>query len=267
MAILTISREYGSGGWEIGRRVAERLGYQFVDKERVFQDLDRAGTQWGRLAREVDEVCPTLWERHDWQYRGYVAQTEALILSYAEGDNVVLIGRGGSFLLQEVPFSLRVRLVAPMEVRLERIMARERLNREAAARLISQIDGDRACYVKANYGSDWSLDQVYDLTLNTGSLNYDQVEDVLVRGLEGKDRLDTPEAKTRLQQMALAYRLKARVAIDPRLLVPTLKVDLEDGTLVVSGIIHTPKEQKLLKEIAREVCGDQPVRFDLHRRV
>lgn len=267
MAILTISREYGSGGWEIGRRVAERLGYQFVDKERVFQDLDRAGTQWGRLAREVDEVCPTLWERHDWQYRGYVAQTEALILSYAEGDNVVLIGRGGSFLLQEVPFSLRVRLVAPMEVRLERIMARERLNREAAARLISQIDGDRACYVKANYGSDWSLDQVYDLTLNTGSLNYDQVEDVLVRGLEGKDRLATPEAKTRLQQMALAYRLKARVAIDPRLLVPTLKVDLEDGTLVVSGIIHTPKEQKLLKEIAREVCGDQPVRFDLHRRV
>ncbi|MEJ2070154.1 MAG: cytidylate kinase family protein [Syntrophobacterales bacterium] len=267
MAILTISREYGSGGWEIGRRVAERLGYQFVDKERVFQDLERAGAQWGRLARELDEVCPTLWERHDWQYRGYVAQTEAVFLDYAEADNAVLIGRGGSFLLQEVPFSLRVRLVAPLEVRLERIMAREGLDREVAARLITQMDGDRACYVKANYGSDWDLEQVYDLTLNTGTFTFEQVEDVLGHGLEDKDRLATPEAKTLLQQTALAYRLKARVATDPHLLVPTLKVDLEDGTLVVAGIIHTPQEQKLIQELAREVCGEQPVRFDLHRRV
>jgi cytidylate kinase len=267
VAILTISREYGSGGHEIGRRVAERLGYQFVDKERLFQDLDQAGTQWGRLAREVDEVCPTLWERHDWQYQGYMAQIEALILAYAEADNVVLIGRGGSFLLQEAPFSLRARLVAPWEVRLERVMVRERLNRDAAARLISQVDEDRACYLKANYGGDWALDRLYDLTLNTGSLDYDQVVDILIRGLEEKDRLATPEAKARLQHLALAYRLKARLATDPRLLVPTLKVDLEDGALVVSGIIHTPKELKLVQEVAREVCGDRPVRFDLHRRV
>ena len=115
MATLTISREYGSGGFEIGRRVAERLGYQLVDKERLFQDMERAGPRWGRVAREVDEVCPTLWERHDWQYRGYVSQMENLILEYALGDNVVIIGRGGSFLLRGVPFCLRVRLVAPLE--------------------------------------------------------------------------------------------------------------------------------------------------------
>ena len=81
-----------------------------------------------RVAKEVDEVCPTLWERHDWQYRGYVAQMEDLILEYAVSDNVVIIGRGGSFLLQEVPFCLRVRLVASLEARLEAIMVRESLN-------------------------------------------------------------------------------------------------------------------------------------------
>ena len=198
MAILTISREYGSGGWEIGRGVAEKLGYQFVDKERVFQDLQKAGTQWGRLARELDEVCPTLWERHDWQYRGYVAQTEALVLSYAEVDNVVLIGRGASFLLQGVPFSLRVRLVAPLEVRLERIMTRERLSREAAARLITQMDGDRACYVKANYGSDWDLEQVYDLTLNTGGLSYDPMQWILRPPVSYRFAADSPGVAARV---------------------------------------------------------------------
>jgi cytidylate kinase len=267
MAILAISREYGSGGRDIGRLVAERLGYRYVDKEKLFRDLDEAGKRWGRVARELDEVCPTLWERNDWQYRGYVAQVESLILDYAAADRVVIIGRGGSFLLQEVPFCLKVRLVAPLEARLERIMLRESLDQEGARRLIVRVDGDRDCYIKANYGKDWDADQLYDLILNTGGLTYDQVADILVAGLADKDRLATPEAKTRLQNLALAHRLKARVAIDPRVLIPTLAVDLEDGDLVVSGIVHTPKEQQVLKEIAREICGDRPVRFDLHHRV
>jgi cytidylate kinase len=266
MAILTISREYGSGGREIGRRVTERLDYQYVDKERLFRDLDEAGKRWGRLAREVDEVCPTLWERHDWQYRGYVAQMEALILFYAAADNVVIIGRGSPFLLQAVPHCLKVRLVAPLGVRVERVLVRESLGEEGAERLIAKVDGERACYIKANYGVDWDMEKFYDLTLNAGSMTYDQIIDILVPGLADKDKLATPEAKTRVQHMALAYRLKARVAIDHRLLVPTLKVDLEEGTVAVSGIIHTPKEESLLKEIAREVLGDFPVRFNLHRR-
>jgi cytidylate kinase len=266
MAILTISREYGSGGREIGRRVAERLDYQFVYKERLFQDLEETGKQWGRVARELDEVCPTLWERHDWQYRGYVAQMEAQILTYAAADNVVIVGRGSSFLLQAAPFCLRVRLVAPFEVRQERIMAREGLESVAAARLITEVDKDRACYIRSNYGSEWDLEKVYDLTLNTNSLTYDQVVDILVNGLTEKDRLATPEARAHLQNVALAHRLKARVAVDSRLLVPTLEVNLEGESLVVSGIIHTPKEQTLLRQIAKEVCGDRSVRFNLHRR-
>jgi cytidylate kinase len=267
MAILTISREYGSGGLAIGRRVAARLGYQLVDKERLLQDLERAGPRWVRVAKEADEVCPTLWERHDWQYRGYVSQLENLILAYAVGDNVVIIGRGGSFLLQGVTFCLRARLVAPLEARLEEIMTRESLPRKAAARLIARVDAERACYIKANYGADWNADNIYDLTLNTDSLTHARVVDILAENLAAKDRLATPDAKARLALSALGYRLKAHIAADPQVLAPTLKVFPEEDTLVVSGIMHTPKELHRLQEIAREVCGDRPVRFDLRRRV
>jgi cytidylate kinase len=267
MAILTISREYGSGGRDIGRMVAERLGYRYVDKERLFEDLEQAGKRWGRVAKELDEVCPTVWERYDWQYRGYVAQVEALVMAYAAEDQVVIIGRGGSFLLKEVPFCLRVRLVAPLAVRLERIMARESLGRTAAQRLITQVDGDRACFIKANYGRAWDAEDVYDMTLNTAGLTYEQVAELLLEGLADKDRLASPEARARLKDLALAYKLKARVATDPRVLVPTLDVHLQEGLLVVSGIIHHPKELHLVQEIAKEVCGDRPVRLDLHQRV
>jgi cytidylate kinase len=267
MAILAISREYGSGGREIGRRVAERLNYQYVDKERLFQDLEKAGERWGRVARELDEVCPTVWERYDWQYRGYVARVESLLLDYAAGDRVVIIGRGGSFLLQGIPFCLRVRLVAPLEVRIDRIMARQSLSAEAAARLITQVDGDRACFIKANYGVDWEEDKVYDLTLNTASLTYDRVIDILAEALAEKDRLATPEARAALAGVALAYRLKARVATEPRVLVPTLEVRFADGAITVSGIVHHPKEVHIIQEIAKEVCGETPVHLDLHHRV
>jgi len=117
------------------------------------------------------------------------------------------------------------------------------------------VDRDRACYIRANYGADWDLDQAYDLTLNTGSLAYGQVVEMLVEALAGKDRLASPEAKARLKDVALAYRLKARVATDPRVLVPTLEVNLEDGALVVSGIIHHPKELHRLQEIARRYAA------------
>jgi cytidylate kinase len=266
MAILTISREYGSGGEEIGHRVAERLGYEYVDKERLLSDLEKVGSRWGRVGRELDEVNPSLFERYDWQYQGFVAQMEALILAYAAADRVVIIGRGGSFLLQTVPHCLRVRLVAPLKVRVERIMMKENLDQEAAEGLIARVDRDRAGYIKANFGKDWDMEQVFDLSLDTGNLSYDQVVDILLTGLADKDSLTTPEARAHLQHMALAYRLKARLATEPRLRVPTLEVVLEEGALVVSCVIHTPAEESLLKEISREVCGDQPVRFNLHRR-
>jgi len=267
MAILTISREFGSGGHEIGQKVAARLDYQFVDKKRLFQDLENVGPRWARAARELDEVCPTVWERYDWQYRGYVAEVEALILTYAAADRAVIIGRGGSFLLEGVPFCLRARLVAPLELRIGRIMERESLSRVAAERLITRVDGDRACFIKANYGCEWNEDRFYDMTLNTGSLTYSQVEDILAEALGEKERLATPEARAELAQKALAYRLKARVATEPRLFVPTLEVSVKDGTIVVTGIIHNPKEAHLLQDLAKEVCGEQPVRLDLHHRV
>jgi len=88
-------------------------------------------------------------------------------------------------------------------------MERERLSQVAAVRLITQVDGERACFIKANYGSEWAEDRFYDMTLNTSGLTYDQVEDILVEALGEKERLATPAARAELESKALAHRLKA----------------------------------------------------------
>lgn len=266
MAILAISREYGSGGRDIGRKVAERLQYEYVDKERLFLDLDRSGKRWGQAARDLDEVCPTFWERHDWQYHGYITLLESLILDYAAADNVVIIGRGAFLLLREVPFCLKARLVAPLDVRVERLMVKESLVREEAEALIERVDRDRACYLQANYEQAWDEAGSYDCLIDTGSLSYDQAAELLIDSLAAKDRLATPEAKGHLLDLALAARIRARVATDSRVMVPTLKVSFQAGVFTVSGVVHSPKEMHFIQEIVREVSSPKQVQFDLHHR-
>jgi cytidylate kinase len=266
MAILTISREYGSGGKEIGRRVAQRLHYEHVDKKRLFLDLDRVGKRWGEVARDLDEVSPDLWERHDWQYLGYIALLESLILDYAAADKAVIVGRGAFYVLRQVPHCLKVRVVAPLEARVEHVMVKDGLGRVAAEELITRTDLDRAGYIKANYHINWDDQNSYDLVLNTVSLTYAQAVDILIEGLADKEKLATSKAKADLADMALAARIKARVATDSRVMVPTLKVYPDDCVFVVSGVIHSPKELHLVQEIAREAAGSRPLRFDLHHR-
>jgi cytidylate kinase len=266
MAILTISREYGSDGREIGRHVAQLLDYAYVDKEQLFQDLDQIGERWGRVARELDEVSPTLWERYDWQYRGYIAQVEAILLKYAAADRVVIVGRGGFFLLRQVPFCLKVRLVAPMEVRLERIMAQERMDHAAARKLIIREDQDRAGYVFANYETYWDDQSNYDLILNTGNFTEEQIVDILAAALQEKDIMATATARQNLADLSLAAQIKVRVATDPRISVPTLKVSPEAGRMVVAGVIHSPRELLLVQELVREAAGDRLVEFQLRHR-
>jgi cytidylate kinase len=266
MAILTISREYGSDGREIGRHIARLLNYEYVDKEKLFQDLEQVGERWGRVARELDEVSPTLWERYDWQYKGYISLVEAILLKYAAKNRVVIVGRGGFFLLRQVPFCLKVRLIAPLEVRLQRIMTQENLDRSAARKHLLREDQDRAGYVFANYDIYWDDQSCYDLILNTGNFTDEQAVDTLETALEEKDKLVTQAAMENLADLALAAQIKAKVATDARISVPTLKVTPEAGTIMVSGVIHSPKELQLVQEIVLNISGSRLVHFDLRHR-
>ncbi|RPJ04074.1 MAG: cytidylate kinase-like family protein, partial [Deltaproteobacteria bacterium] len=130
MAILTISREFGSGGKEVGRAVADSLGFEYVDKEKVLIEIRKAGNKWEEWGKELDEHSPSVWEKYDWSFRGFGALIQSFILSRAVKDKVVIMGRGGSFLLKGIPFALSVRIVAPIEARIARIVARESINQE-----------------------------------------------------------------------------------------------------------------------------------------
>lgn len=266
MGILTISRQYGSGGREIGRAVAEAMHYEYVDRQRIIDDMREEGPLWKDKAEYFDENYPDLWERSDWAYRGFVALNQSHFVEYAVKGNVVIMGRGGSFLLKQFPFVLRVRTVAPMEKRIERIMAREGINGENARYLIEKADSEMAKAVYLIYGRNLDDPKEYDMVFDTSEQSQDEIVSILKDAIVEKDKQKTPEAVQALELRALAEKIKAAVLSDPRFNISALDVDpKEEGLakygLIVQGLVHRREDIGQIEEMSRKIAGDMPIEF------
>jgi cytidylate kinase len=272
MAILTISREFGSGGREIGKAAAEAMGYDYVDRKRVLEDMSKAGNVWEEKAKHFDENYPTLWERNDWAYKGFVALNQSHFLNYALKGNTVLMGRGGNFLLKQFPFVLKVRTIAPMDKRIERIMAREDINSENAAWLIEKADSEMSKAVYLIYGRNWDDPEEYDLLFDTSKQSQDEIVAIIKRALLEKDTHNTPEARQALEIRALAEKIKAAILTEPSFVLSMLDVDpREEGLarygLIVRGIVHERDDIEGIEKLVRKMAGEIPIESHLQYRM
>jgi cytidylate kinase len=271
MAILTIAREYGSGGKEIGRRVAEEMDYDYVDRGRILEDMKKSGSQWEEQAKQFDENSPDVWERFKWSFRGYVALIQYHILNYALQDKVVIMGRGGNFLLKNVPYAMRVRTESPLKKRVETVMLWEEMNAENAQYLIEKADKEMAGAVYLTYGHSWDDRTQYDMIFDTNLQSYDEIVSIIKEELVRREQLHTPKAQEVLELKALAAKIKADLAIDPAFHISSLSVEFKEEGLVeygllVKGAVHEGDDAAQIKDFVSKVCGAVPVEFDLKYR-
>jgi cytidylate kinase len=266
MAILTISRDFRSGSREIGSAVAKVLNYQYVSKETILQDMKAAGERWERVGRKLDEIVPSFWERYDWEYQGFVALVESYIYEHALGDNVIIVGRGGNYLLQGIPYVLMIRLTAAKDKRIERVMLEDRMDYKTASLIIDRMDRNRAGFIHTHYGRKWDDPENYDMVLNTGIETYEQVTKILVDALREKASLATPEARKMLAARALAARVRAGVLTDRRFHLPTLEVSSDGESVILQGIVHNVDEHRAVEELAQKIAAPTRVHCKLHYR-
>jgi cytidylate kinase len=271
MAILTIARKYGSGGREIGQAIAEQLKYDYIDRRRILDDMKAEGKQWEERAKYFDENYPNLWERYDWSFRGFVALNQSYFLDYALKDKVVIMGRGGNFLLKGIPFVLRVRVIAPIERRIEKVMEKEGVNTENARWLIEKADHEMAGAIYLIYGRDWDNPAEYEMVFNTGIQTQDEIITTIKNTLLEKEKSNSEKAREIIQLRALAAKIKAEVTTNPQYNLSVFDVDpkeegmIEKG-LVIRGIIHNQNDIKKIEETAKKLAGDIPIDCELQYR-
>lgn len=266
MAILTISREFGSGGREIGQAVASQLGYDYLDKVQILEEIRAVGQKWEEWGKGLDEHCPSTWEKYDWSFRGFGALIQDCILSNAVRGRVVIMGRGANFVLKDTPFALRIRAVAPLASRIDRIMKRESVDLDTAKWLAEKVDHDRSCFIHALYGRRWDEDDEFDQLFDTSQESLDDVVAIIKDLLTERDRHFTEEAQRTLEIRAAAAHIKAGLLTDSRLFIPILDVTYDGSDIVLRGVIHNAKEHRRIEDAARKLAGGHPLKCALHYR-
>jgi hypothetical protein len=237
-----------------------------VSKKRILADIKKFGKRWPGADLAFDENSPSIWERFDWEYHGLIALVESIIYEHALGDNVVIIGRGGNYLLRDITYALRIRLTAPLETRIGRMMKEDRVDEKTARHEIVRIDKTRSSYVKKNYGKYWEDIGHYDMVFNTGTETYEEIAKVLTDALVVRDRHKTPGAVDLLKGRVDAARIKAMLSTDVRLNIPTLEVVFDGKSVIIGGVVHSTKEHFLVEEIASRVTSAHPVIYGMRYR-
>ena len=212
MSVITLSRQYGSGGDEIADTISAITGFRLFDKH----ILSRAAFEAGLSEQEVVDLSEDQYKAQSFfdrlfgrsrpiaqvrtwkEDKGGVRLTEELqlteeqalafvqkaILTAHKIGNIIIIGRGGQVILKDYPDVLHVRVEAPLEDRILRVRSYPEIAhrsfsdsveaRRAAQDLIEKSDSASIDYLKRFYNVDWSDPMLYHLVINTGKLSIQQ---------------------------------------------------------------------------------------------
>ena len=202
MAVIVVSRSFASGGRELGRLLARRLGYHYVDKslfQKVAQDLHVSeGTlesfEQGREYR-VSNLFSNLFSKnyiqrivgHD---KTVVEETEyqeslrKLILGVAKEDGAVIIGRGAHYFLRDRKNCFRFRLVAPIEWRKRYAVEKLGLAQSQAKKELDRRDKNQAWFHRLICGEGYDDPLLFNLILNMGLVSVDKAVSIVLSVVE-----------------------------------------------------------------------------------
>jgi len=187
--IITISREYGSGGYEIGQKVAEALGYKFYDKELIAELADKLMVsekyiehQENQIVRKniFREIGPLFAEAGGADTDFIFEEQGKFIEKLAEAGNCVIAGRRADYYLRNNPNALHLFFYADEEFKAERIMEAEKCKRDVAIKKLQDMDKRRKTSYEYTTGRKWADRHNYDRMICTSSLGVDKCVDEIV---------------------------------------------------------------------------------------
>jgi len=258
MNIITVSRLVGSYGDEIAANVAESMKLEFIGRNALHELAMSCDPEYSdACALYETEHGPGFFERLFFNRSAYKSLFEALAFEQASRGNVVIVGRGAQIALHNLPGVFSLGVVAPLELRIQRIMLRNSLSKEDAAYFVDKHDRDRRRLMKAVFDrdtDDWSL---YDLVINTSHFSAEAATEVVIRGIEKIERAsDVSSVKDRLKGMALAKRIEALIKKKMTSAIARhVEIHTEPGGIVrITGVIS----EKAAKDKVGRIVGDYP---------
>ena len=234
MPIITVSRGSMSGGQALATAVAAEIGAPCIGRELVIEAASRLGVP-GDVLREKMEKSPGLWERMTHDRRIYVTALQAALAEHVLAGNAVYHGFVGHLLLRGVPAVLRIRVIAPVAVRVRALMDQHGWTKASAERHIDQVDQDRARWVRFIYDEDIGDPRLYDLLINLDAVSLDSACAGVTALARRPEFAVTPEVSQRLRDFALTCRVKVALASAAPTRALNLSVSSDHNAVTVEG--------------------------------
>jgi cytidylate kinase len=263
MAIITISRELAALGDETAHELSNQLNYRFVDRYVLEERIKSFGVEGAKL-KKYDERKPTFWASLSQDRDDYLHFLRTAILTEAGEGSCVFIGRGASVILKNVPGVFSVFLVAPLEIRIERVKSYFHCDERRARQIIEQSDHDREGFHRYFFDIKWKDAGNYHLALNTGHL-HPEVCSELIKYM--RDRTITDEAETqntlRIQDLTLGQQIKHHILYEKEVPIHFLEAQVSGSKVILFGVANSQTLVEAAVAAARETVPGSEVQPEI----
>ena len=201
--IITIGREYGSGGRQIGKAVAEKLGISFYDKKIISLAAEKSGLSQEFIASNEQRLKSGIMQNFSASaaYSGgffshhYMPLAESIFISQAQvirdiaaKESAVIVGRCADYILSGRENTINVFIHAPVEARIQRIMELYKLDEAAAMKAVSTSDKERGNHYFRYTDLKWGKAQNYDVCINSALMGIDKTVEMIADLARIKER-------------------------------------------------------------------------------
>jgi cytidylate kinase len=203
MAVITISKEFGTESEKVASLAADKLGYEYIGKNLVADIAKELNiseseavtfhkTSQSRILRFVDRyTCSIVQKVVDREHgclddKNYYEVTKKLVQNVYEAGDAIILGWGGQCLLKGTPDTLHVRLIKDMDLKIKELMQSESISQKTAKTFIDREEGDLKAYIKHYFNEDWDAAHLYDLIIDMGKTSVEKAVNLICDNVKHK---------------------------------------------------------------------------------
>jgi len=262
MAVVAMTREMGSLGMDVAKLLESELKVPVVYHELIDHLSDRMRVRKSHVMRLLGGKA-NLFERLTADKTSLSIYTADEMLKVAE-KGVVLRGWGAAHLLRPVRHAICVRICAPLELRVQRMMQRlDTDDRDAVASEIRISDEAQGAIAKRHFSVDWQNPELYDISCNTERMSVEQCAEKIMRLVREPEFGETDDSRAMLSDLTLQASVRAALRADAATRSLSFAVRVDRGQVILRGLVETREEWNNANRVAAAVPGVKTLKNEL----
>jgi cytidylate kinase len=260
MPLIAMTREMGSLGKDVAAGIAARTGRKVVYQEMIEPLANKMRLRKSHVERFL-EGKSGIWERLTTDQTSLsIFTADETFRFLRDGSTAVIRGWGAAHLLKSVPHVVRVRVCAPLETRVARMMQRLGTgNRAAVESEIALSEEAHTAITRRHFGVNWRDAEHYDVVLNTGRLSVEECVDELEGLMRRPAFQETPESLRMMENMAIEWAVRSALRREPRTADAAVTIECDGDKVRIAGVVEDQARSDAVAQVAARVEGVKSV--------